>query len=194
MLSKEGCIDSQKTPAYVKGDTVDNGLFYRNLKRKGEASKRYENDDDSHPMYGFKLTKKFWKNAVSQDDLSLNEVSCTGSAGCSIAIHPYSDSYFHVATIDLGRVNEMLSDHSFVAQYDPLESPPDGPNQCHYELLPVNGTTQSLFALQLYLDSPFPRGKMPNSTADCRTAEEATCTYNQVVSIKRWVREDTQCN
>lgn len=188
MTSKEGCVQVQIAPELQKGETVADGVFLRNLAKKGEVSKRYANDDDEAPVYGYKLANKFWKNAVQRGDLSLNEHDCVSSESCSIAIHPHASNYFHVAILNLAKINECLVGHSFVAQYDPLEEPPQGPNACHFELLPVDGSTQSLFALQTFLDSPFPQGKMPDSDKNRSDAKAAWEKYKQVVTIKRWVR------
>lgn len=152
MVTKEGCLQEQRLPVLEKGDTVDAGRFLRNLKKKGGATKRYPGDDDDSPSYGLKLSPKFWKNASRNGDMSINEQRCVVSEACSIAIHPHGTEYYHVATLDLAEVNRVMGQHVFVAQYDPLEEPPDGPNACHFELLPLNGSAQSLFALQTELD------------------------------------------
>ena len=55
------CIDGQTPPNLDRGDTVETGVFLRNLKKK-HVSRRYENDDDESPKYGWKLTNKFWKD------------------------------------------------------------------------------------------------------------------------------------
>ena len=158
--------------------------------KKNEVAKRFENDDDSNATYGYKLTKKFWNNAVQQNDLSLNEQNCVATEACSIAIHKQAECYFHVAKLDLATINLKLIGHQFAACYDPLVAPPDGPNSCHFELLPMNSSTQSLFALQTLLDSPFPPGRMPNSPTDRAIATIATNAYREVVEINRWVRDN----
>ncbi|MFC1759684.1 hypothetical protein ACFL2H_13105 [Planctomycetota bacterium] len=189
MVTKEGCIQGQQPPKLEKGATVDGGCFLRNLKKKGEATKRYPKDDDESPLYGLKLSPKFWKNASLNGDMSINEQVCVISEACSIAIHPQATEYYHVAVLDLAEINRVMGEHGFVAQYDPLDKPPAGPNACHFELLPLNGSVQSLFALQTELDKPFPPGKMPNSGKDRDIAAIATKDYQKVVVIRRWIRD-----
>ena len=188
MVSKKGCLQAQTAPNLEKGDTVAEGRFLRNLPKKGEVSKRYSGDNDDSPVYGFKLARKFWTNAVRTGDLSMNEQGCIVNDGCAIAVHPYAEKYFHIAILDLKEINNCLDGHSFVAQYDPLLEPPDGPNACHFELLPIDGSTQSLFVLQTVLDAPFPDTKMPDGIDNLKKAEDATKVYESVISIKRWVR------
>lgn len=161
MVAKEACIKGQQPPRLNPGEVVSDGFFLRNLKKKEEATKRYPNDDDENPVYGFKLSTKFFNNAAKNGDMSINESDCVLCEACSIAIHPHSSDYYHVAALDLGEINNCMADHPFVAQYDPIVEPTDR-NMCHFELLPLNGSTQSLHALQEFLNNPFPPGKMPD--------------------------------
>ncbi len=190
MVTKEGCVAGQTPPDLEKGDTVGEGFFLRNLKKKGEATKRYPGDDDDNPVFGFKLAPKFWKNASRNGDMSINEQTCVGSEACSIAIHRNATDYYHVAILDLAEVNRCMQDHTFVAQYAPINDPPDGPNACHFELLPLDGSTQSLFALQTFLDDPFPPGKMPDGEKNRASAANAADAYRKVLLIRRWVRDE----
>ncbi len=65
-----------------------------------------------------KLSAKFWKNAVKNGDLSINEQHCIVSDHCSIAVHPNARDYYHVAILNLGELNQLMDEHKFVAQYD----------------------------------------------------------------------------
>ncbi|QDV56998.1 hypothetical protein [Rosistilla oblonga] len=188
MTTRDGCIEGQQPPDLEKGDTVTRGRFLRNLKKKGEATKRYPGDNDENPLYGLKLSTKFWKNASGNGDMSINEQACVSSDVCSIEIHPNSQQYYHVAVLNLAEINRVMGEHIFVAQYLPLKDPPHGPNACHFELLPLNGSTQSLFALQTELDKPFPPGKMPDGNDNEIAAKTATAEYQEIVVIRRWVR------
>jgi len=189
MVTKDGCIQSQRLPGLALGATLAKGCFYRNLKKNGEATKRYAGDDDDNPLYGLKLSSKFWRNASRNGDMSINEQDCVLSAACSIAIHPCADEYYHVATLNLAEINRAMGEHTFVAQYVPLTEPPAGPNACHFELLPLNGSVQPLFALQTELDKPFPPGKMPDGDKNRATAASATEAHEKVVVIRRWIRD-----
>jgi len=181
-------VSAQVAPKLEKGDAIHAGVFVRNLKKTDDVTKRYENDDTESPLYGFKLTGKFWRNANKTGDMSINLRDCVRSDDCSIAIHPNAEDFYHVARFDLAQVNTILPLHPFAAQYDPLIEPPDGPNKCHFVLLPTEGTTQSIFALQSELDKPFPVCRMPDSNADKDAADAAASRYRRMVTILKWVR------
>ena len=188
MDKRSECVSQQKARDLDRGRAISSGVFARNLKKKQEISKRYEKDSDETPEFGYKLTQKFWNNAINQNDMSFNLYACVCSNVCSIAVHPHADQYYHVAHFDLTAINQAIPDHSFTCQYDPIDGAPDGPNLCHFELVPLEGSTQSLFALQSLLDNPFPSGRMPDGPVARTAAFEATESYSKLIQIFRWVR------
>jgi hypothetical protein len=180
----QDCLDSQTPPPMSPGDTTESGEYFRNLK-KDHVAKRYQDDDNESPSYGFKLTRKCWKDADGQrGDLSVNLVTCIHSAECSLAIQAEGTHYYHVATINLDAVNRMLST-PFVAIYAPLDDPK---NTCHFEIAPLEGTVSKWQELAALFDDPFPEGKLPRNENDRARAAEAFAQYQQMIRIRRWVR------
>ena len=158
---RQKCIDQRTPPKMELGAVVKNGEFYRNLKKK-HAPKRYSGDNDENPKYGYKIANNHWKSEDQHEgQLSVNLVACIHSEVCSIAIHPNAKDYFHVALINLDRLNEALLglnlNSPLVAQYRPITG-----NLCHFEIMPRDGTTLMWFALATFLDDAFPHPrKMP---------------------------------
>ena len=132
---RQKCIDQMTPPVIQAGDTIDHGEFFRNL-RKEHVAKRYDDGDEDRPEYGYKLHKGQWEYWDRQHSgLSANLRSCIHSEVCSIALHPDPDNYFHVALIDLAAINRCgFLSCSFVGQYKP-----DGPNLCHFVIVPLDG-------------------------------------------------------
>jgi hypothetical protein len=117
--------------------------------------------------------------------LSVNLETCMHSMTCSIATHPNGLHYYHVATLDLGALSSALSS-PFVAQYKPE---PEIQNRCHFEIMPLNGTTMRWMEPGVLLDAPFPPAKkLPISPEDQAKAKAEYDTYRQIVQIRRWVR------
>jgi len=182
------CVDGQTAPDMDPGDVTQSGVYLRNLK-KNHVSKRYEDDDDGHPAYGFKLSNKHWKDASRQaGDLSVNLESCIHTAECSIVVQVDTDRYFHVARIDLDALNRARQlSSSFVAIYKPEDSPK---NLCHFEVAPLDGTVSKWQELQALFDRPFPECKMPRSEGDKATAAAEYREYRSFLDIRRWVRHE----
>ncbi len=182
---RQKCIEQQTPPNGLRdGDVINHGRFFRNLK-KDDVAKRYQGDDDNTPLYGFKITKDHWKSAERQGMLSVNLETCMHSGACSIAVHPNPTHYYHVAVLDLDVLNRVLC-LSLVAQYRPE---PEIQNRCHFEIMPLDGTTMRWMELRAQLDSPFPPAKkLPISPEDQAKAKAEYDTYRQIVQIRRWVR------
>lgn len=178
MTTAQGCRERQIPPQLEKGEIRDEGVYLRNLKGS-QVSKRYELDSDDPPIYGYRIKAKFWNDHSGDSSISVNELACVGSDCCSIAIHPTSSIFRHVARIDLSELNQRYS-VKFVAVYDPVqasesngpehadEPEPEStnlgpPNPCHFLLLPREGSTSSFFALKTILDAQFPEGRLPNA-------------------------------
>jgi hypothetical protein len=180
------CIENQTPPDLKPGATVDYGEFFRNLKDE-HVVKRYGNDDNESPLYGFKLSTKHWKYADKQaGGLSVNLRSCIHSEVCSIALHPGSEDYFHVALIDLKAMNDCgLLASPLVAQYSPIE---ETHNRCHFEIVPLDGTVLKWMELRVFLDSPFPQVKVPSTSEEKGRATAAYTAYRSYCDIRRWVR------
>lgn len=180
------CIDAQQPPSMQAGDAISSGVYFRNLKKKHSA-KRYQDDADVDPIYGWKLSRTFWRDAEQQQgDLSVNQADCVRSPECSIAIQVSGDHYYHVAVINLGAMNRSnrLSCR-FCAVYTPVDTPK---NACHFEIVPEEGTVSRLQELMALLDDPFPPGKLPHSAADRATALQAWNDYRSICDTRRWVR------
>ncbi len=178
------CIDQQTAPDKQPGDTVDEGQFFRNLKKE-HVSRRYPGDDEHE--YGFKLAKRHWKYWDQQRlGLSVSLRSCIHSEVCSIALQPGGEDYFHVAVIDLGAINACgLLSSSFVAQYDPAP-----PNMCHFVIVPFDGTVSKWMELADVLDDPFPPAKkLPGTDEEKARARAAYERYRSYIDIRRWVRK-----
>jgi hypothetical protein len=187
------CIDNQTPPKLNAGEVVEDGVFFRNLK-KSHIAKRYENDSDDHPRFGFKITKRHWADAASQGLLSVNLESCLHSAQCSIALQPVSEHHYHVAVLNLRKVNIALetiksSDEpssQLVAKYSPVESPR---NLCHFEIQSKDGTILDWMKLRVLLDSPFPECRLPShDTEEERDAITAYEKFKSYCKIARWIR------
>lgn len=169
-----------------RGDTIDHGEFFRNLKKE-HVAKRYQGDDDHRPEYGFKLRKRHWKYwDQHRSGLSVNLQSCIHSEVCSIVLHSEADDYFHVARIDLGAINRCPSlSSSFVAQYDPAP-----PNKCHFVILAFEGTVSKWMELADLLDDPFPPAKkLPTTPGETATARSAHENYRSYIDIRFSVRK-----
>ncbi len=182
------CIDEQTPPRMQPGDLLTEGEFFRNLKKE-HVVKRYEDDDNGNPVYGFKLSKKHWKYADRQSEgLSANLRSCIRSAACSIALHPGGEDYFHVAALDLKAINDCrLLTSPLVAQYSPNEQTH---NRCHFEILPLEGTVLKWMELSVFLDTPFPKAKVPSTDEAKSRAAVAYTQFRSYCDIRRWVRRE----
>jgi len=168
---------------------MDDGEFFRNLKKE-HIAKRYGNDpDDDDPRFGFRIHKKHWRYADRQSGpLSVNLRSCMHTERCSIALQPDGEDYFHVAILNLRALNASgLISSRLVAQYSPIECPQ---NRCHFEIVPLDGTVLQWMHLAVCLDTPFPSScKLP---AAGQEHDQATAAYEQFQSycrIVRWVRK-----
>ena len=182
------CIEQQTPPEMEPGDTVDHGEFFRNLKKE-HVTKRYASDDDQEPTYGFKLHKSHWKYASHQGfGLSVNLRSCIHSEACSIALHPGGERYYHVALVDLHALNQcQFLTSPFVAQYRPIE---ESHNRCHFEIVPLDGTTLKWMELSELLDRPFPPAqKLPATAEDKDSAAREYRKYCSYFEIRRWIRK-----
>jgi hypothetical protein len=182
---RQKCIEQQTPPEGLQeGDEINHGRFIRNLKRD-DVAKRYQGDNDQNPLYGFKIAKEHWKDAEEQGMLSVNLETCIHSGMCSIAIHPNGIHYYHVAIIDLGSLSGAVAS-PFVAQYKPA---PELQNLCHFEIMPLDGTTMKWMTLADLLSKPFPRAKrLPVSAQEKERAASEYAKYQQVLQIHRWVR------
>jgi hypothetical protein len=182
------CIENQTPPDLQLGAIVDDGEFFRNLK-KDHVAKRYENDSDGDPRFGFKITKRHWKDANRQaGGLSVNLRSCIHSEVCSLTLLPCGEHYFHVAVLDLQAMNGSgLLTSPLVAQYSPVE---ETHNRCHFEIVPRDSTALGWMELGVLLDNPFPQAKVP-STEEEKSRADAACTqYRSYCDIRRWVRRE----
>lgn len=180
------CIDEQTPPGKQPGDTVDEGEFFRNL-RKEHVAKRHQGDDEHQPEYGFKLHKRRWKYWDQQrSGLSVSLRSCIHSEVCSIALQPGGEDYFHVAVIDLGAINACgLLSSSFVARYEPAP-----PNVCHFVIWPLDGTVLKWMELAELLDDPFPpANRLPATPEEEAGAKSAYERYRSYIDIRCWVRK-----
>ncbi|HUT11266.1 MAG TPA: hypothetical protein VMY42_12265 [Thermoguttaceae bacterium] len=180
------CIDHQTAPGNQPGDTINEGEFFRNLK-KDHVAKCYGGDDEHQPEYGLKLRKRHWQYWGQQrSGLSVNLRSCIHSEVCSIALQSGGEDYFHVAIIDLGAINACgLLSSSFVAQYDPAP-----PNMCHFVILPLDGTVSKWMELAEVLDTPFPpANKLPATSDEKARARLAFDQYRSYIDVRRWVRK-----
>jgi len=179
------CIDQQTRPDMEPGDTTDRGEFFRNLKKK-HVAKRYSKDDDNEPEYGFKLCPKHWKDADHQrGPLSVNLRTCIHSEACSISLQSGAGEYYHVALIDIEVLNRCgFLTSAFVAQFQP-----EPPNQCHFEIVPLDGTVLKWMELGAHLDDPFPpANKLPATPEEKVGAKSAYERYRSYIDIRRWVR------
>jgi hypothetical protein len=168
------------------GDVLTGDEFFRNLKKE-HVVKRYEDDDNENPVYGFKLSTRHWKYADRQSEgLSVNQRSCIRSAVCSIALHPGGEDYFHVAVLDLKAINDCgLLTSPLVARYSPNEQ---AHNRCHFEIVPLDGTVLKWMELRAFLDSPFPKAKVPSTDEEKSMAGAAYTQYQSYCDIRLWVR------
>lgn len=182
------CIEQQTPPEIVPGDVVSEGEFFRNLKKE-HVTKRYEEDDNENPVYGFKLHKKHWRYADRQGQgLSVNLQSCIHSEGCSIALHPDGENYFHVAVLDVKAINACgLLTSPLVAQYSPAVKTQ---NRCHFDIVPSDGTALKWMELGVLLDDPFPPAKLPSTKDEKIRAATAYAQYRSYCDIHRWVRRE----
>jgi hypothetical protein len=187
------CIENQTSPDLEQGAVVEDGTFFRNLKKK-HVIKRYTHDSDDDPRLGFKFAKKLWNDAMGQGALSVNLVVCMHSAQCSIALQPTREHYYHVATLDLRALNSVLeaykqngeSPSPLVARYSPIK---ETHNRCHFEILPKDGTTLKWMELMVCLDIPSPSPPLPSPGSE--EEKKAIAAYEQFQSyckIIRWVR------
>jgi hypothetical protein len=186
---KQRCIENQTPPPDLEpGDTVDNGEFFRNLK-KDHVAKRYAKDSDDNPRFGFKIRKCHWKYADHQTGpLSVNLRSCIHTEQCSIALQPDGEAYFHVAVLDLRALNESgLISSQFVAQYLPID---EAHNRCHFEIMPLDGTVLQWMQLGACFDTPFPSAcKLPAVGEEENQATAALKQFCSYCRIVRWVRQ-----
>jgi hypothetical protein len=179
------CIDEQTPPTLTRGDVVDQGEFLRNLK-KDHIAKRYAKDTDDKPEYGYKLKSRQWKHwGEHVCGLSVNLRSCIHSEVCSIAIDPNGPGYFHVARIDLGTINHSgLMTSPLVAQYDPVP-----PNECHFLILPRDGTVSVWMELATVLDDlSLDVVNLPTNEEEQAQAKTAYDRYRALIDIRAWVR------
>ena len=185
VTDRQTCLDRQQRPPLERSERREDGSYYHNLQRK-HVAKRYENDDDDEPVFGFKLKDKVFRLRPDESGPSVNEVECAGCPECSIAVHPTPQSFYHVLTIDLAELRTRLPAHPFAAVFLPVKDPP---NDCHFELLPMEGTTRSLQALRQEMDQPFPDGKkVPRDDEGRKAAADAWKDYRRLFPIRRWVR------
>lgn len=184
----QSCVDGQSPPGLSIGATRSDGVYLRNLRKSGYISKRYELDNSEPPLYGYKLTKKFWNDAQKDksNGFSVNESKCIQSDHCSIAINPNSDMYFHVARLDLQELNRMC-ETQFVVQYDPITEDTATKNLCHFLLLPEDKATTAFIALFTALDTDFPPSRLPATTKEQEKARACVERYQKAVQIIRWV-------
>lgn len=185
--TRQQCIDAQDPPELSRGDTVDTGRFFRNV-RRDHVVKRYSEDDNDQPQYGFKIKRRHWQHANRPPGaMSVNLVTCMHSEKCSLSLQPGGENYYHVAILDLGAINsaQVLS-FVLVAQYKPVD---DIPNHCHFEVVPKDGVVMKWMEFSAVLDEPFPDcGKLPGNEQERQEATKAAEQYRSFVDIKRWVR------
>lgn len=182
------CIETQTPPDMERGAIVDDGEFFRNLKKE-HVAKRYEKDPDGNPRFGFKIHKSHWKYADHQNGpLSVNLRSCMHTERCSIALQPDGEHYFHVAILNLRALNETgLISSPLVAQYSPRE---ETHNRCHFEIAPLDGTVLQWMQLGMCLDSPFPSScKLPVPGPEEVQATAAHEQFQSYCRIVLWVRQ-----
>jgi hypothetical protein len=187
------CIDEQTPPrtesgdALAAGDLLTEGEFLRNLKKR-HVVKRYEDDDNENPAYAFKLSPEYWKSVERQSGgLSVNLRSCIHSEVCSIALHrPGGEHFFHVAILNLRAINDCgVLTSPVVAQYTPND---ETNNRCHFDLVSLDGTVLKWMELRVFLDSPFPKTKVPSTDEEKSTAAAANAQYQSYCNIRLWVR------
>ena len=188
-LPLESCIQRQKKPSLNKGDLLQEGLFFRNLKKSDIAWNYHES-----PEYGRRL-KSFKNWSWTNDgrmDFSVNLVDCIQSAFCSIAVHPKSEDYEYVWEISLKKLNfyieefEGLDDDKYVALYAPIQA-----NMCHFVIVPFNGTLSQIQIIGLLEklamrfppeNKSIPKGKRPN-LGDETKADTAAANYRDFVKL-----------
>lgn len=183
------CFENAEVPFLEYGSQLSSGVFYRNLKKK-HISKKYESDDDSDPDYGWKLSGKFWKDAIRElGDLSLNECNCAKGVECSIYLQDGSDDYVHVAILDVEKLNEFLLQHNFVAVYKPVKAKEGSEhpgNPCHFELTAATGTESANVLLRKEFSSkPFPGKRIPAGEEQISKAKILVSEYDSVLSFVR---------
>jgi hypothetical protein len=181
------CIENQTPPNLDLGAILEDGEFFRNLKRE-HVRKRFTADLDENPRFGFRIHKSHWKYAEQQSaSLSVNLRSCMHRECCSIALQPGGEHYYHVAILNLGAINDSrLIPSKLVAQYAPIGET----NRCHFEIVPLDGTVLQWMALGVSLDSPFPPpDKLPAPGAEEVKATLAYEEFQTCCKIVHWVRQ-----
>ncbi len=182
----QNCVDNQTPPNMKPGDTTPSGKFFRNL-RKEDVAKRYEDDDNEQPEYGFKLKKRYWKYVLQHPLFSTNLCSCIHTEECSIVLQPDNNRFFHVALIDLGVLNQSpLLTSQFLAQYKPVE---ESQNRCHFEISPTEGTALKWMQVGALLDDPFPEKQLPITPEEKARAKQEYQRYCSYFDIRGWVRK-----
>ena len=177
-----------KPPGSIKaGAELRRGRFWHNL-RAADLRKRYSNDRDESPEYGWRLLP--WKWLWKPDGLSANIETCACSP-CSVRLQG-DTSQVHAVLVDL----ERLSDEACVkllAQYQPLEG--DGnhpPNVCHFLFVGEDDSfdeCQAKITVKFKeLDARFPGGagaKVPQSLPDRAKATEEANRFLRAFKVVR---------
>jgi hypothetical protein len=170
-----------RPPDWPIGHEVDEGRFWYNLPR---LPKRYKGDDDSNPVFGWRVKPHYWR--WEPDGLSTNLATCT-CAGCSIRMEGNTDK-IHVALIDLRGLSELMQ-VELLASYDPIR--PNGKlNPCHCLILGADESPQDCAGKARIalgkIDCEFPgwpKKKLPRSNQEMQRAMEALNAQNAAFRI-----------
>jgi hypothetical protein len=174
--------------ALRRGDELRRGTFWHNL-ADGALSKRYSNDDDAEPRFGWRLRAGKWR--WRDDGLSTNIATCA----CGRCSTQFQSGKPHAVLIDLAGFGKLIN-VALVAQFDPLESPGlEGPdNPCHFLFVgedesPEECEAKAKVAFET-LDRRFPGGpgaKCPVDAALQATAGEIVASLAPVMDVRRHV-------
>jgi hypothetical protein len=122
-------------PSLLKGATVKDGIYFRNLK-KADVSRHYEREEALGCKIKVSSAESWEWSSGNSMSLSVNQMQCVGTAACSIASHPTPEVFSHVWEINLELLNEQLatSTDCYLAQYLPTAN-----NPCHFCLISEEG-------------------------------------------------------
>lgn len=183
-MRREECLVGASPPNEARGAERSSGGFLRCLKGR-EVTKRYGDDRDVDPEFGWRLRpeKWRWKDSDGEEGLSCNLEGCFPCATCSISVHPAASQYRHVVTVDIEALSSELG-MSVIAQYDPV-SEEGQENPCHFNLLPEDEDIDDfLEALTRILERVWPK-KFPRDQQNRSTAFEAKRRFELVFQLSR---------
>ena len=186
----ESCIQRQIKPLLNKGDQLQEGSFFRNLKKSDIAWNYPKSPDHGRRLKNFKN----WNltNDNGQMDFSVNLIDCIQTAFCSIAVQSNSRDYKYVWEISLKKLNSYFEDledlggDAYIAQYAPVEE-----NACHFVVLSLNGILSQIQFISLLEklamefppeDKSIPKGDRPIH-GDETKADIAAAKYRDFVKL-----------